>query len=206
MSNKGGTRLGAGVGSGVGPGLGTKVEHCLQPAQFGHFTYIDRNNETKLLAAVQNEGPVSIVLQATEAWQHYSGGILDQKGCGASGSSIDHAVLAVGYGVDSANGKAYWIVKNSWGSSWGEDGYVRLAFNEGSCNLGACFSYFVKTGPAPPPGPPGPGPPGPGPAPGPSPASCPMAMTEDDCTKIKTCHWCKFGGMGFCREKDMQCP
>ena len=59
------------------------------------------------------------------AFEHYSFGIItDDNTCG---TDLDHAVLAVGYGVD--NGQPYYLVKNSWGEDWGEDGYFRIGMN-----------------------------------------------------------------------------
>jgi len=55
---------------------------------------------------------------------NYQSGILDVDDCP---TSIDHAVVMVGWGQDSTTGKEYWIVRNSWGSSWGEGGYIRMA-------------------------------------------------------------------------------
>ena len=104
-------------GSGTAPAC--DQSSAKKEANFSDFVFLDRHNETKVLSALQNEGPVSIVLEATPMWQHYAGGIVDQSTCGASSSGVDHAVLAVGYGTDSENGnQSYWIVKNSWGPSW----------------------------------------------------------------------------------------
>jgi hypothetical protein len=68
------------------------------------------------------EGPVSVAVSAGSlGFQFYFGGIV-KRFCGGE---LDHGVLAVGYGTE--NGKDFWIVKNSWGSGWGEKGYIRLA-------------------------------------------------------------------------------
>jgi len=89
--------------------------------------------EAGLKTLIEN-GPVMILVSAgNNAWQGYAGGVLDTSSCFASGR-IDHAVLAVGYGTD--NGKDYWIVKNSWSTSWGESGYIRLVAGKNQCGLG----------------------------------------------------------------------
>ena len=58
------------------------------------------------------------------AWSFYSGGIYN--GCNTTNVDIDHAVQAVGYGVDSTSGQGFWIIRNSWGPDWGENGFIRL--------------------------------------------------------------------------------
>merc|ERR1712024_198372 len=69
-----------------------------------------------------NVGPLSVAVDASK-WSFYSGGIFDS--CDYSRNiEINHAVQLVGYGSDSDGD--YWIVRNSWGSRWGEDGYIRL--------------------------------------------------------------------------------
>jgi len=72
------------------------------------------------------EGCVSVAIEADQtAFQHYSSGVLT----GNCGTRIDHGVLIVGYGTET--GQDYWLVKNSWGTSWGEQGYVKICRN---CN------------------------------------------------------------------------
>lgn len=86
-------------------------------------------NETFIAAYVAKWGPVVIGLQATSYWQQYTGGILAQ---GCEQASANHAVAIVGFG--SEGGTDYWIIRNSWGAKWGEDGYIRLARNAANCN------------------------------------------------------------------------
>ena len=79
-------------------------------------------------------GPVSVSIEAdTFYFQHYSTGILDDNT--KCGTSLDHAVLAVGWGVDSATGAEYYIIKNSWSADWGDQGYVKFAIQDG---VGTC--------------------------------------------------------------------
>jgi C1A family cysteine protease len=79
--------------------------------------------------------PVSVAVDA-QAWSFYGGGIFSN-----CGTSLDHGVLAVGYNYDAEdNSKSYWIVKNSWGASWGESGYIRLAMGN-TCGILNSASY-----------------------------------------------------------------
>jgi len=93
-------------------------------------------SETALLSAT-NIGPVSIAIEADQqCFQFYSGGILDNAACG---TTLDHGVLLVGYGTTT--GKDFWRVKNSWGTSWGESGYVRFIRGKNQCGLTQMASY-----------------------------------------------------------------
>ncbi|KAL3268647.1 hypothetical protein HHI36_007751 [Cryptolaemus montrouzieri] len=85
--------------------------------------YVEINkNETDLQIAVASVGPISVGIDASEELQLYSKGILEDNTCSAY--SLNHGVLLVGYGSES--GKDFYIIKNSWGVSWGEEGYFRL--------------------------------------------------------------------------------
>lgn len=89
--------------------------------------------DTEALLEAVAQQPVSVAIEADEmAFQLYRGGILQSK-CGAK---LDHGVLLVGYGTEG--GVDYWKVKNSWGASWGEEGYIRLKRGvpkDGECGI-----------------------------------------------------------------------
>ena len=124
---------------------------------------VPQNNPTQLAAAVA-KGPVSIAIEADKpAFQHYQSGVLDSTACG---TKLDHGVLIVGYGTDSASGEDYWTVKNSWGPTWGEQGYIRIEKGDSSAK-GVCGINMQPVYPTATKGPPPA--PSPGPSPGPSP-------------------------------------
>ena len=80
-----------------------------------------------MAAHVLTTGPVAIAVDAS-SWSSYTGGVLS-----VCGTSIDHAVQAVG--VDTSASGGYWKVRNSWGTDWGEDGFIRLQYGQDSCGL-----------------------------------------------------------------------
>ena len=79
-------------------------------------------------------GPLAVALNANPL-QTYSSGILDKTAAQCPTSRLNHAVTMVGYGTDTASGKDYWLVKNSWGKSWGESGYFRIRRGNGTCGI-----------------------------------------------------------------------
>jgi KDEL-tailed cysteine endopeptidase len=155
------------------------------------------NDEVALMKAVANQ-PVSVAIQADERpFQLYSGGVFDAP----CGTALDHGVLAVGYGHETVNGtsKPYWLVKNSWGPAWGDNGFIKLVRNlgaagasPGQCGIAMQASFPVKTGPNPPA--PKPEPPGPPEPPTPEPVACDDTTS---CPNGSTC-CCLREFFGFC--------
>jgi KDEL-tailed cysteine endopeptidase len=141
-----------------------KKDQCAAVVTLNSHESVPSSNEAALKQAVTMR-PVAVAAQADElAFQLYSGGVFD----GQCGTQLDHGMLAVGYGFDDASGLEYWIIKNSWGAGWGDNGYINMAFgmNDGDCQCGICLeaSYGVSdghpAGPAPPVAPKNPPPPG----------------------------------------------
>jgi len=93
----------------------------------------NNQNTTQLAAAVATNGPASICVDASQ-WNDYTGGVLSQAGCGAYSSlSIDHCVQLTGYNAGATN--PYWLVRNSWATNWGENGYILLQYPLNTCGL-----------------------------------------------------------------------
>jgi C1A family cysteine protease len=96
----------------------------------------DKQNEELLKENLYKVGPVSICVDA-EPWQMYQSGILAgaSSGCNKAYDELDHCVQLVGYGVDPATHEQFWSVRNSWATSWGEAGYIRLKYGENTCGV-----------------------------------------------------------------------
>lgn len=91
------------------------------------FVKVPQYDELKLQEAIATVGPIAVTIDASlESFHHYSSGIYYDSECDSE--YMNHVVLVVGYGTDEYD-QDYYIVKNSWGDSWGEDGYMRLARN-----------------------------------------------------------------------------
>ena len=103
------------------------------------------NNEMALKTAVAQQ-PVSIAIEADKTvFQFYSNGVITSDLCG---TNLDHGVLIVGYGYDNKSGNDYWLVKNSWGDTWGDQGYVKIqrtnsTNSSGTCGIAISASYPI---------------------------------------------------------------
>ncbi|XP_065857740.1 senescence-specific cysteine protease SAG39-like [Euphorbia lathyris] len=114
-------------------------EEANHAAKITGYEDVPANDEGALTKAVANQ-PIAVAIDASGSeFQFYSSGIFT----GSCGTELDHGVTAVGYG--SSSGMNYWVVKNSWGSQWGEEGYIRMQKDidakEGLCGIAMQASY-----------------------------------------------------------------
>jgi len=109
-------------------------------AKISNFTMISSDEDQMAAYLVQN-GPIAIAANAEE-WQFYFGGVFYIP----CATSLDHGILIVGYGVETDifdQTMPFWIVKNSWGESWGESGYIRIERGAGKCGLNQYVSSSI---------------------------------------------------------------
>ncbi|KAJ0973044.1 hypothetical protein J5N97_021003 [Dioscorea zingiberensis] len=109
-------------------------------ATISDYEDVPANSESSLLKVAANQ-PVSVAIDAGGSdFQHYSSGVFT----GDCGTDLDHGVAVVGYGIAN-DGTKYWLVRNSWGTSWGEHGYIRMQRDvdaaEGLCGIAMQASY-----------------------------------------------------------------
>lgn len=105
----------------------------------GGAVNITAGNENELDEALATVGPVAIAFQVVGDFRFYKSGVYSSKNCKNGPMDVNHAVLAVGYGVE--NGKKYYIVKNSWGTQWGMNGYFLIERGVNMCGTAQCNSY-----------------------------------------------------------------
>lgn len=91
-----------------------------------------KQDEETLKKNLVSYGPISIACDASQ-WSSYTGGVLTKASCASSDTKLDHALQLVGYNEDAD--VPYWIVRNSWNSDWGLDGYIYLAMGDNTCGI-----------------------------------------------------------------------
>jgi cathepsin L len=113
-----------------------------QVATIDGYVRLATNDYNALMTAIATVGPIAISVAATE-WQFYDSGVYN----GDCGAEINHAVVAVGYGTDAKLGD-YWLVRNSWSESWGEQGYMRIAREKSAAEVKCEIDYNPSAGSA----------------------------------------------------------
>ncbi|XP_066590345.1 digestive cysteine proteinase 1 [Prorops nasuta] len=110
------------------------VDNVTQTAKITGYVNVTPKNADALKLAIFKHGPISIAIDASQkTFSFYSNGVYYDPNCGNTEESLDHAVLAVGYGT--MNGQGYWLVKNSWSNYWGNDGYILMAQKDDNCGV-----------------------------------------------------------------------
>lgn len=111
---------------------GCKANWAKETVRIPEFIDVPPMNPEQLARALQ-KGPIAVALQSDEmVFMQYAGGVITDESCG---HDVNHAALVVGYGTD--NGLEYFLVKNSWGPTWGDSGYVKIGVQsgEGVCGI-----------------------------------------------------------------------
>ncbi|CAI5483435.1 unnamed protein product [Closterium sp. Yama58-4] len=116
-----------------------KIATASIPLGLARYEQVDYYGWIGLMLAVQVQPVIAFVRGSYPSFQKYKSGVYDDPGCAAAGI-VDHAVLVVGYEFTGSDGQGNWIVRNSWGTKWGEQGHMRMAF---AGSIGICGIHSV---------------------------------------------------------------
>ncbi|XP_052215701.1 digestive cysteine proteinase 1-like isoform X1 [Dreissena polymorpha] len=110
--------------------------------QLSGYTNVTAYDQEALAFAIATKGPVSVAIDASHlSLSFYADGVYYEPACGSGPDDLDHAVLAVGYGT--LNGEKYWLVKNSWSTYWGNDGYVLMSQKDNNCGVATAPTFVT---------------------------------------------------------------
>ncbi|NXM09488.1 CYSP1 proteinase, partial [Tyrannus savana] len=119
--------------------------HCNQSqlvAPLAGYARVAPGSAEALKAALVKHGPVAVNIDAShKSFAFYANGVYEEPLCGNETWALDHAVLAVGYGV--LQGETYWLIKNSWSTYWGNDGYILMAMKDNNCGVATAASFPI---------------------------------------------------------------
>ncbi|XP_022097041.1 digestive cysteine proteinase 2-like [Acanthaster planci] len=114
--------------------------------KLSNYTKVQSGNKTALTLALANVGPIAVGIDAhLKTFSFYASGVYYDKACGNKPGDLDHAVLAVGYGTMIVDKKStpYWIIKNSWSTYWGNNGYVLMSQQDNNCGVATAATYVI---------------------------------------------------------------
>lgn len=118
------------------------ITNVTQVAKLKGFVNVKTDDINAMKLAIFKHGPISVAIDAShKTFSFYSNGVYYEPTCGNSENSLDHAVLAVGYGT--MDGKGFWLVKNSWSNYWGNDGYILMAQKNNNCGVLTAPTYAI---------------------------------------------------------------
>lgn len=103
---------------------------------------ITEGADAEVTDAVANVGPVSVAYEVVSDFKHYKSGVYQSTECKNGPMDVNHAVLAVGYGTEDHI--PYYLVKNSWGTGFGIDGYFKIIRGKNMCGISTCASYPIS--------------------------------------------------------------
>jgi C1A family cysteine protease len=117
-------------------------QNVTKAAKITGYVNVTSGDANALKLAIVKHGPISVAIDAShKSLSFYANGVYYEPKCGNAENQLDHAVLAVGYGI--IDNQEYWLVKNSWSTYWGNDGYVLMSSKENNCGVETSPTYVT---------------------------------------------------------------